>query len=136
MMMPVESLVSTGGTEAPVGSAARGVSDEAPTTAGVVVGVAAVVVDCLPIVSPHLPACAAHGCPASWRRRALATRATIVAVGAQAADVGLISGAAVVADTVRIVVARVQTLSQRAVQLEKKQTKVSMVLHTEHTALQ
>ena len=50
-------------------------------------------------------------------------RATIVAVGARAADVVLISGAAVVAVTVIGVVARVRALSNRAAQLEEEQNK-------------
>ena len=57
------------------------------------------------------------------RRRALATRATIVAVGAQAADVVLISGAAIVAITVIGIIARVRALSHRAAQLEEEQGK-------------
>jgi len=57
------------------------------------------------------------------RRRVLETRATIVAVGAKAAEVVHISGAAVVAATVILENARVCALSHRAAQLEEEQNK-------------
>ena len=89
------------GTDAPVYAAAprRFAGDEAPTTAGMVVGVAAVVVDCLPIVSPHLPACAARGCHASWRR-VEGSRAAIAAVGALGTRCVFSSWPAIVAITI------------------------------------
>jgi len=51
------------------------------------------------------------------------TRPAIGAVGAQAADVVLISGAAIVAITVIGIIARVRALSHRASQLEEEQSK-------------